>query len=198
MVPYCEMWLYGLTRIAIGSPGFLVIASAGDLASVADPAQATPEFYRTFCGTSIHPARYCVMRSLDETDGGSPTRWSFRKDTHPKSVLLGDQSPAIQISWISHKSGSGGSAFMPNHVGVGTFVGYGFGCAILNDGDPAMPTPIRVLFGKLPDDAGEAHTSSLDAVKAGVLSAMLKSATILEISKAQACQPSPAPAKSAS
>jgi hypothetical protein len=185
-LPYMELWLYSLTGVSVTHPRFLVVASPQEMADAEKPTHTDPEFNRLFCGFSLSPAKYCVMHRLDAVNGKAPGLWRF--DRSPtKAVLLGARSSEIQISWISQNSGSGGSAVAPNHVGGGSYAGYGFACAELKRGDQGTPMPIRVLIGDLPDDVRAAEQPPLDEVKASVLSAMQLSTTKLEISAPQAC-----------
>jgi hypothetical protein len=185
-IPYFELWLYGATGISVAHPRFLIVASPEEMADAEQPAKTDPEFNRIFCGLSSRTAEYCVMHRLVATPGKSPPSWEF--DQSPiKAVLLGAQSNKIQVSWISQNSGTGGSAVAPNHLGGGSFAGYGFACAELKRGDPGTPMPIRILIGDLPSDISSAKQPSLDSVKASVLMGMRSSTTKLEISEPQAC-----------
>lgn len=148
VVPSAEAFVFNLTGMSI-HPRFLVAASNEELTgSILDLG-----FYRVFCGFHTAEAKFCVMREVQAVDGTPPEKWAFVPTTHIKAVFLGEGKGSAYMSWISTKTGRGGSATMPTEFADSSSVaGYGFACELNSSESEGTTGPVFVMLTSLSSD----------------------------------------------
>jgi hypothetical protein len=178
IVPYFQLKMYQYTGFDFKDAQYIAVATHQDLAG--DPKQAKIEFSRVFCGVSIFTsAKACLMHRVLPVNGEAPSKW--RLDKSPiKDVLLGDHSSTAFLAWISEKSGTGGSAAMPDY-GDGTYVGYGIACTTNYEKEEGKPYPVKVLYGNLPKEFNDTMPVDLEDLRASVADLMTATKISVEL-----------------